>query len=265
MSVVSTMSPSRSRPALKPIALPAEHGGWGFLFEPIVLALAVAPSAGGAMIGAAFVLGFLVRQPLKLALQDALRGRSYPRTPWCWGFAAAYALAAAALLSLAVMREGPAILIAIGLAAPLAFTQILYDAGNRGRHLLPELAGAAAMTSSAAAIAIAGGMRIVPAFALAGILVARFIPAILYVRTLLLRSHGKSAPSWAVMVLHAAAIAGVAIIAPPLAALAMVILFARAAWGLTHPVPRAKTIGWREIAFGAMTLVIAVLAYQPRM
>lgn len=250
---------SRPQPALRPLALPSEHGGWGFLFEPILLALAVAPSWPGAAIAAAFLLGFLVRQPLKLALQDALRRRSYPRTRYCWLLVAAYAAGAGAMLVIATAISGPAILIPLGVVAPLALTQILYDANNKGRFLVPELSGAAAMTSSAAAIAIAGGMRIVPSFALAGIVVARLIPAIVYVRTLLMRAHGTPSSSWPVIALHVAAIAAVASFAAPLTTMAMVILLIRAALGLTHEPSPARTIGWREMAFGVVTVALAAM------
>lgn len=36
---------------LRTVALPAEHGGWGFLFEPIVLGLLLAPT-GARCLGA---------------------------------------------------------------------------------------------------------------------------------------------------------------------------------------------------------------------
>ena len=255
------MTTTRSLPSLRPIALPSEHGGWGFLFEPILLGLIVVPSWVGALIAVAFVSGFLVRQPLKLALQDLLRGKNYPRTPWCWMFAGVYGAAASAALVVAVSLTSPAVLIPLGLVAPLAITQIAYDASGRSRSLFAELCGATAMTSSATAIAIAGGMRIVPAFSLAGIVVARLIPTIVYVRTLLMRSHGKRASSLPPLILHAAAAGSVAAFAPFAAALAMIILFARAAWGLAHfPLP-AKAIGWREIAFGAMTVGLASMGF----
>ncbi|MGZ5441715.1 MAG: YwiC-like family protein [Thermoanaerobaculia bacterium] len=260
MTTATLASPvARPRPALRPLALPTEHGGWGFLFEPIVLGLAVAPSRGGLLVALAFVCGFLCRQPLRLALQDALRGRAYPRTRWCWLFFAAYALCAGGALALAVFVSGWAILIPIGMVAPMGLTQILYDARNRGRTLLPELGGAAAMSSSAAAIAIAAGMRIVPALALSGIIVARAIPSIVYVRTLLARSHGRDAAAWPSLVLHAVAIVLVALFAKPLVVVAMVMLFARAAWQLSRPaVPPARKIGWREIALGAITVALAI-------
>ncbi|HVR37562.1 MAG TPA: YwiC-like family protein [Thermoanaerobaculia bacterium] len=250
------------RPAFRPLALPTEHGGWGFLFEPLVLGLAVAPSWGGALIAVAFIFGFLTRQPLKLALQDAMRGKSYPRTRWCWMFAVAYSLAALIALASAIAISGITIVIPIGLVVPLGLTQVLYDANNRSRALLPELAGAAAMSSSAAAIAIAGHMRLLTAFALAGIIAARSLPSIVYVRTLLQRAHGKVAASWPAIALHALAILFVASFAPKLAIVAMVLLFARATWGLARPVPPAKTIGWREIAWGFVTVALAAAGFR---
>lgn len=252
------------RPALRPIALPTEHGGWGFLFEPLVAGLAIAPSPGGALIALAFILGFLTRQPLKFALQDALRRRSYPRTRWCVIFAASYAIAALLALTAAVMVSGPIILVPLGLVAPLGVMQILYDANNRSRVLLPELGGAVAMTSSAAAIAIAGHMRMLAAFALAGVLVARAVPSIVYVRTLLQRAHGKEASSWPSLALHAMAILAVALIGTRLAAAAMCVLFLRATWHLARPVLPAKTIGWREITFGAISVALIVSGFYVR-
>lgn len=255
-------APAPSRPALRPLALPTEHGGWGFLFEPILLGLAVAPSAGGALIAVAFVFGFLTRQPLRLALQDASRGRAYPRTRWCWLFALGYAAAGALALGGAVAISGSIILIPIGLAAPMGLTQILYDANNRSRALLPELAGTAAMASSAVAIAIAGHMRIVPAFALAGVLVARAVPTILYVRALLMRSHGRSASSTLPLAMHGLAIILVALFAPRMVMAAMAVLFVRAAWGLAHPPPAAKTLGWTEVVWGAVTVALAIAGFR---
>lgn len=254
--VTTVPLPSRTV-SLRPLALPAEHGGWGFLFEPMLLGLLVAPSWGGAFVGAAALFGFLARHPLKLALQDATRGRSYPRTPYCRALAAAYLFGGALSLTAAVMTSGARVLIPLGLVVPLALTQVLYDAHRRERELLPELSGAAAMASIAAAVAIAGGMRIVPAFGLAGIIVARTLPSILYVRAML----GRMA-AWPAIALHVIAIACVTLYARPYAIAAMVVLLLRAMWGLSHEAPRAQTIGWREIVFGAIVVALAAIAYR---
>ncbi|HET7712887.1 MAG TPA: YwiC-like family protein, partial [Thermoanaerobaculia bacterium] len=230
-------------------ALPSEHGGWGLLLEAVILGMVVRPSWSGALIGATALFLFLARHPLKLALQDALRGRRAPRTAYCWGLTSGYLMAAVAALSIAVMVRNVTILIPLGLLAPLAVTQILYDAHNRSRELLPELSAAAVMPAFTAAIAIAGGVRIIPAFALGGLLLARSVPSILYVRTIL-----RGLPVGPAVVAHVLALALAALFAPWLAVVAMAILLLRALWGLTRPAPPAKTIGWREMIFGAITI-----------
>lgn len=253
---------ARERPLLRPLALPNEHGGWGFLLEPLALGLLLAPSISGLLVALSTIFGFLTRQPLKYALQDALRGKSYPRTRPCWLIASGYAIAALACLAGAIATGRLILVIPFGLVAPLAVTVVLYDANNRSRLAFPEFAGAAAMSSSAAAVAIAGGMRMLPALALSGIVVARSLPSIAYVRTLLKRAHGRVAASWPALVAHVAAAFAVATFAPLLAVVAMVILLIRAAWGLAHPPARAKVIGWSEIAFGALTVVLIALGYR---
>ncbi|HEX7706325.1 MAG TPA: YwiC-like family protein [Thermoanaerobaculia bacterium] len=257
----SEQPPLASRPALRPLALPTEHGGWGFLFEPIVVGLAIAPSWGGILLALAFCFGFLTRQPLKLALQDLLRRKAYPRTRWCWLLAAGYATAGFAALALAVIVSGWIVLVPIAIVAPLGMTQIAFDARNRSRVLLPELGAAIAMTSSAAAIAIAGGFRLLPAIAISGILVARAIPAILHVRTLIQRKHGRASSGWASITSHAVAVGAVALSSQPLIIGVFALLFARAVWGLNQPVPAAKTIGWTEVVWGVVTVIAVAVSF----
>jgi len=246
--------PSRSV-ALRPLALPAEHGGWGFLFEPILVGMLVAPSGGGGFVAAAALFGFLARHPLKLALQDAARGRSYPRTFWCRALAGSYLIAALFSLSVAIALSGTNVLVPFALAMPFAALQAWRDARNHGRELLAEISGAVAMASTVTAIAIAGGAGAEMAYGLAGIMIARFVPAILYVRALLGR-----VPAWCAWTAHAVALGAIASYAGPLAVAAMAVLLMRAAWGLTHEPPRAKAIGWREIAFGAVTVALVTMA-----
>lgn len=248
--------PARSV-ALRPLALPAEHGGWGFLAEPILLGLLVAPSWSGALVAAAAVFGFLGRHPLKLALQDAVRGKRYPRTFWCRALAASCLLAALLSLAAAVVMSGACILVPFALAMPLAIVQGWYDARNHGRNLFAEISGAVAMASIATAVAIAGGLGAAVSYGLAGILIARFVPAILYVRALL----GRLSPSTA-LIAHFTALGAIALYATLPVIAAMLVLSLRAVWGLTHEAPRAKVIGWREIAFGIATVALVAMGYR---
>lgn len=236
--------------------LPTEHGGWGFLLEPLVLGLLVKASAGGALIALAALFGFLTRQPLKLAMQDALRRKTYPRTFWCRTFAIGYLALAGASLGCAIALSGWTLTIPFAAVAPLAIVTLIADANNRSRRLLPELAGSIAMASTAAAIGLAGGLSPLASFSLMALIALRGIPSILYVRTLLTRAHKQAASSVPPLIAHIVAVPLAYVAGSLFAVAATAALLARAAWGLTHEVPRAKTVGWREIAWGAVTVLL---------
>jgi len=253
-SVAHAQAPSR--PALRPLVLPTEHGGWGFLVEPLVLGMLVAPSRGGALIALAALLAFLTRQPLKLAMQDALRRKSYPRTFWCRTFAIGYASLATIATAAAIALGGWTLTIPFAIVVPLAITALIADAKNRSRSLLPELAGSIAMASTAASIALAAGKPFIAAFSLMALIVLRGVPSILYVRTLLARAHKHATSSAPALIAHTLTIGIAYAIGSHFAVVATAALLARAAWGLTHDVPRAKTIGWREIGWGLVTVVL---------
>ncbi len=238
--------------ALRPLALPTEHGGWGFLFEPLILAMIAAPSWCGVLLCAAAICAFLTRQPLKLALQDALKRRVYPRTRWCTMFAISYGTAAFVALAAAIVFGGWRIAIPYAVVAPLAIVNLVYDARNKSRELLPEITGPIAMASSAAAIAIAGGLSLRVAFVLMTLVILRGLPAVIYVRTLLVRAHGRTASNIAPLAMHVAAMMIAAILGHFVAVFMLTALLVRALYGLTHPVPPAKKIGWREMGFGAV-------------
>jgi len=247
------------RISIRPLAIQNEHGGWGFLFEPIVLALLAAPSAAGALVGVAAIGAFLARHPLKLAASDWLRHKRYPRTAACERIAAAYAAVALASLAVAIFLGNPQLLGPLLIAAPFGFVQFAYDARNRGRAALPELVGSVAMGAVAASIALASSKSLPFAAALWAITLCRSIPAIVYVRALLGRGRGA-------YVTHLAAIIiAVALwrlkVAPFVAIVAFAALLVRAIVGLHRERPAAKTIGITELIYGGLTIIATGVAY----
>src|SRR5947209_5867668 len=62
----------QNRVRLRPVALPVEHGGWGFSLEPVALGLLVAPSLLGLFLSVTTLAAFLARHPLKIAMSIAL-------------------------------------------------------------------------------------------------------------------------------------------------------------------------------------------------
>ncbi len=178
--MVSTTATNNVR--LKSIALPPEHGAWGFLLEPVVLGLLIAPSLAGGFLALAVVGAFLIRHPLKLAFTDWRRGKRYARTALAERVILAYGVLTIIGLVLAIALAGWEIMLPLLMAAPLVLMMLASYVQNRGRELIPELAGASALAVTASGVALAGGASSQTAFALWVILNARNIPSILYVR-----------------------------------------------------------------------------------
>ena len=71
-------SSSTRRVSWRSVAVPREHGGWGFLLDPILLGLLVAPSAAGIFLVLLDLASFLARTPLKIVWKDSQSGRHRP-------------------------------------------------------------------------------------------------------------------------------------------------------------------------------------------
>lgn len=247
------------------LALPNEHGGWGLLIEPALLGLVLAPSLAGAGIALAALLAFLARHPLRLALSDRLRGRSYPRTALSARIAGAYLAGAAAAFAVAAWRAPLVAFAPLVVAAPLGLVQLVYDARLRSRDLLPELLGGVALGATAAMILAASGWSLLVALPLWGTLAARVLGSVLYVRARLRRARGVPASAVPVLAVHVLGLA--ALLAPALfglltwtAPLALALLLARAAWGLRRGAPGQppRVIGFQEMGWGALTVALLV-------
>jgi hypothetical protein len=247
---------------IKTIALPAEHGGWGLLFEPIAFGLLLAPSIAGVYLALCAVGLFLARQPLTLLMLN-LR-RASPRTTIAIRFAALYIVIGTASLIAAFSFSQHSFILPLLIAAPLATVQLAHDWSGRRRVLLSEISGAIAISSIAPAITLSGGWSSPESFALWAIMTARVVPAIIYVRSCLRRSHRGAVSSVPMLVAHTVAVAGAVILvhaalAPRLLIVAMGMLLIRAAVAFAKVEHlTAKRLGFMEIGFGVLT-VTAVL------
>jgi hypothetical protein len=253
---------------IRPVALPVEHGGWGLVFEPIVLGLLLAPSLAGLFLSVGAVGAFLSRHPCKLAIGDWRRGRRIPRTALAERFAVLYVCIAAFGLALAIKTSSVAFLLPLLLAAPFTVVQLFYDSLGHSRSLIAELAGSISVGAVAAAMAIAGGWPRPAAFGLWVILAARTVPTILYLRARLRLLRHKPASSRMVIIAHALAILIVlgfvrAGVVPFLAVAALVILLRRATIGFAESGKRVtpKKLGLRELGFGAMTVLAVAMGH----
>jgi hypothetical protein len=265
---VLSVTPPKRTVRVKGIALPNEHGSWGFLFEPLVASLAVAFSVGGLWIALLVVGAFLTRQPLKILLADWKAGRNLPQTEVALKFTAGYAaIAGVGLLGSLYFAEAKSFLPFL-LIAPLAVYQIYADVLRQSRHLLPELTGAVAISSSAAVIALAGGWSWASAFGLWAIFIARLVPSIIYVRNRLRLEKGKDFSMLHVIAANFVAFGAVGILAandlaPMLTLPVFAFLLARAVWGLSPYRRRVKAmrLGVWEVVYGVLTVLAVIVGH----
>jgi hypothetical protein len=249
---------------LKSVVLPVEHGGWGFLIEPMVLGMLVAPSWAGLWICLSALGVFLIHQPLRIALKDKLKGRRFVRTDYAERFAVGYGVFALVTFALAVLASQAPFWIPLLIAVALAGVQLIYEALNRGRELLPELFGAVALGATASAIALAADRSPMVGLILWLLIGLRIIPSVLYVRARLSILHKQATSSLQPLTAHVLALIVVGWMwANGLvlwtSALAMCILLLRAVMGLRQGIVPARTIGFQEIAFGLGYALLAAI------
>jgi hypothetical protein len=262
-------SPPARRLVIRSVALPAEHGGWGFLIEPILLGLLVAGTVNGWLLAVAAVGVFLIHQPLKITLKDRLKGRRPARTTWAERFTIGYGLLALIPLGVLLISTDRLFVLPMLGALPFALTQLVYDARNQSRRLVPELCGAFALAVTAPAIAILGGWEMTPALILWIVLALRGVASILYVRSRLRLERDQPhapRPAWLAHLVTVGVMGGLAAatLTPWLGVVAFGVLLARAALGLSrHRKPRpAKVIGFQEIGYGLLTVLLVALGYR---
>lgn len=260
--------------SFKSVALPAEHGSWSLVTEPILLGLLVAPSwAGAALAAAAFAL-FLFNRPFKIYWADRRRGRTFTRTRMAWRFVLIYGGVALLLSAVALALAGIGPFAPFLLAAPLLVVFVIYDQ-RPGRFWQAELTAPVAFAAVVAAIAIADGWGWPEALGLWGFMIARAVPAVLFIRARLRLDKGRPAAAGesltAVIAAHALAVAGVAALAwlgwlPWTGVVAAGVLLVRAAWGLSAWRRRSSVValGFLETGFGLLAVLLVALGYWLR-
>ena len=253
--------------SLRAVALPTEHGGWGFTLEPVLLGLAVAPSRAGASLAAAACGVFLARRPLRLLVTDLRLGRRLPRTATAGGALAVYLAVVAGGLAAAAGLASEPFWWPLAAAAPFAGWQVRLDLARRGREFPAEAAGALAMGAAAPAIALAAGWDAGPAFGLWAVLAGRALPSILLVRAQIRRTRGDPVGYRATHVSHALALVGLGAVvaagaAPRSVLAALAALWAWAGVSLSRPPMPARRLGWTQALAGLLVVALTAAGHH---
>lgn len=265
------MTNDTPRVRLKPIALPSEHGSWGFLFEPILLGLFVASSFAGAFLALAVIAAFLLRNPVRIVLRARRRSvqtAGSRRVAVARSVALVYGAVSVAAAAACVAAVGFTPWWPLIAASPLGVAYVVYDSRNQGRSLWPELLGPVALAASAPSIAIASGWTTAAAVALWAVVVVKALPTVVYVRARLRLEDGERVSALATIVAHFLALLFAAAMVrrgmmpwPTLAVLA--VLTARGALGLSQlrRFHTPKQIGISEFVYSGVYVVATAIGY----
>lgn len=266
-----TAVPECSGPAAgvrwRQVALPTEHGSWGFLLEPLVAGMVVAFSPAAPWIAVMVTAAFLARRPLQVMVAQR-ENRDGPIFAAASRMLLIHSLIGLAGVAGTALTAGLPAFLPLCLAAPTAFFQLYVETTNRGRQLRAELAGSAVMPATAAAIALAGGMTWPAATALWMLFAARFLPSVLYVRSRLALEKGKPHKFAIPALVHLIALMLVVALAfygltPMLPALVFVLLLARSVFGLSRFRTRMKAmrVGIWEVIYGTLLVAAVIIGY----
>ncbi|MGB7208445.1 MAG: YwiC-like family protein [Pyrinomonadaceae bacterium] len=265
-SAAPTIVPARTF-RLRQVALPTEHGAWGFLLEPLVAALVIAFSSGGIWISIMVIGAFLARRPLQVFIKQRNTPAGEMKAA-ALKFFGVFSLFAAIGLVGALVTSSLAVLIPLATALPVAVFQLYIESTTRGRHLVAELAGALVMPASAASIILAGGGGWPFATAVWFLFAARFVPSILYIRNRLNLEKGKASSMFLPALAHVAALIPVSLIAftgylPMLVIPAFALLLARSIYGLSRYRKRVKAmkIGVSEVVYGLVVVASLIIGH----
>lgn len=257
--------PGEARSPLKAVALPTEHGGWSLTAEPVLLGLLVAGSGAGVALGAAAVVAFMARTPLKVVLVDRWRGRWLARSALAARVFAIEAVMIGALVAIAALSAARPFWIPLFVAAPLVAVELWFDMRSRSRRLIPELAGTIGMGSIAAAIALAGGTSGRVAAGLWCVIAACSGAAIPFVRTQLHRARGKAAQRATSDLAQLLSVGVVAVAwaldaAPGAAVLIVAVAAAANVINMRRSPPRAVVLGMQQMVLGLTVVLVTGLA-----
>lgn len=247
------------------LVLPKEHGSWSLAFEPVALGLLTAPSKAGIPLAFAAGAGFFLRRPLRLLLQT----RPDPRRPLAAFCAGSLILLAGFGLALAARLGGVAQLWPLIPAAFAGAIFVWFDARNENRAGAVEIAGATSFALLPAAFASLAGWRMESSLALAAVMLARSVPTVMLVRTLLRRAKGRTTTKAPVLLATMIAtgilfwLAGLSL-APWMTVAMSFLLLARAIWCLSADRPRltARQLGYMELILGVVVVLTAAVAWH---
>jgi hypothetical protein len=246
------------------IALPIEHGSWGFVLEPLALALIVAYSPAGLFLSISAFFIFLAHQPVR-----ALFNEKFSHVRLLSGLVLSlYGIVALASLFASFSRGSSAAFLPFGFAIFLMTAFLITELFKTKQGLWASVIAPVSVDLIAISVILLGNWAITKALLFFVLLLARSVQTTFYIHEKLQKLKGKKYTSlyvhltgffFLVFGLSAYALNSF----PLLPSFAILILVLRAARGLSKNAPKTtvRKIGINEFIYGILFVAISALGF----
>lgn len=247
----------------KSVALPREHGAYGFTVEPLLLGLLTAYTPAGLFLALGTMLAFFAHQPIKI-----LFGKNRVLRPAALFFLVFYLTLAGFFFVLFLSRTSLHGATPFYSALLLMTFYLILDLLHYSRRIFVEIMAPAAIGLIAVSIVLAAGWSDLKALGLGLLLAARFVATPFYVRARLRLEKKQTAENGAA--LFSSGVSFLLIffltlmgITPWPGLLAVGILALRAFFGLSsyRKESTVKAVGMREFFYGQVLVWLSAAGY----
>ncbi len=248
------------------IALPEEHGSWGFVLEPLILSLLIAFSIQGLYIAAAAFFVFLSYQPLKILL-NAKINKALKKNAGV--ILSVYILVSIAFFAAALKESASSAFFPFVIAFVFMGVYLFSDELGRAKTLLSGILAPAGFSFISLTILLVSGWKLSLVLGFYLLLLNRIVPTVFFVHERMKLSR-KTKPDILKVALIGAA--GILIIAasiqlnilPVYSAAAAAVLFVRSIIGLMPGMEKLNVtkVGILEFIYGAAYVAINYYAYS---
>lgn len=251
--------------SLNKVAIPKEHGSWGFVIEPLLLSLIVAYTLEGLLLALATFFLFLSNQPIKIVINKlaSKKNRAMGRI-----VLAVYLIVAIALSSYPLLNLSFKLLLPFYAALLIMLIYLFAVLSKLSRNLLVEFLPILAMTLVAITIVTIDNSFNFNPIIFGFLLLSRAVPTVIYINAKVKESRGLK---FSVLPTHLSHLvfllfiiwASLVNLLPTLSILAALLLSIRSVIGFSkfNFTKTIKQIGVVEFIYGSLFVIINGIAF----
>ncbi len=247
------------------IALPEEHGSWGFVLEPLILATIVGYSLNGLFLALASFLLFLSHQPIRIIFN---KKKNPTLRKKAWGFLFVYLTLIVLFFSLVFQSADYYRLYPFFLALLLMGSFLLFELSGKARKLTSEIIATISISFIAVSIVLLSGWSEIQSWAFFFLLLNRAVPTVLFIHERVNFIHNKYVNKWIPILVGLFGFIITLFLAyssliPWFAITGVLVLIIRMIFGFTPKMLKQslKTAGILEFVYGIIFVIITAIAY----